>query len=57
MRTAARQAAPQIAQRDCSKEAMGGRSIYMVLVKVEFNTIRHSFYKRFLASQEDLRSP
>ena len=56
MRTAAREAAPQIAWRDCSKEAMGGRSIYKVLVKVECNTIRYSFYKRFFAHQEDLRS-
>ena len=56
MRTAAREAAPPIAQRDCSKEAMGGRSVYKVLVKVEFNTIRH-FTKGFFASQEDLMSP
>ena len=26
----------------------GGRSIYKVLMKGEFNTIKHSFYKRFL---------
>ena len=56
MVTAAREAAPQIAWRDCSKEAMGGRSIYKVLVKREFNTIMHSFYKRFSANHEDLMS-
>ena len=56
MRTAAREAASQIALRDCFKEAMERKSIYKVLVKVEFNTIRHSFYKRFFARQEDLRS-
>ena len=47
---AAREAAHQIALRDCSKEAVGGRSIHEVLVKVEFSTIKHSFDKRFSAS-------
>ena len=42
MRTADWEAAPQIALRHCSKEAVGGRSIYKVLVKAEFNTIKHS---------------
>ena len=32
------------------------RSIYKILVKGEFNTIKSSFYKRFSASQEDLMS-
>ena len=41
MRTAAWEAAPAL--RDCSKEALGERSIYKVLVKGEFNTIKHSF--------------
>ena len=36
MRTAAREAASQIALRDCSK----------VLVKGECNAVKHSFYKR-----------
>ena len=35
----------------------GGRSIYKVLVKGEFNTIKHSFYKRLFVSHEDLMSP
>ena len=26
----------------------GGKSIYKVLVKGEFNIMKHSFYKRFL---------
>ena len=47
---AAREAAHQIALRDCSKEAVGGPSIHEVLVKVEFSTVKHSFYKRFSAS-------
>ena len=46
MRTATWEAASQIALRDFSKVAVGGRSIYKVLVKEEFNTIKHSFYKR-----------
>ena len=57
MRTAAREAASQIALRDCSKAASGGKSIYKVLVKGEFNTMKHSFYKRFFVSHEDLMSP
>ena len=56
MRTAAQEAAPQIALRDCSKGAVGGRSTYKILVKGEFDTIKHSFYKRFSASHEDLMS-
>ena len=35
-----------------------GKSIYKVLVKGEFNTMKHSFYKRFFfVSHEDLMSP
>ena len=34
-----------------------GRSIYKVLVKGEFNTIKHLFCKRFFVSHEDLMSP
>ena len=34
----------------------GGRSIYKVLVKGEFNTMKHSFYKRLCVSYEDLMS-
>ena len=57
MSTAAQKAAAQISLRDCSKEAVGGRLIYKVLVKWEFNTIKRSFYKRFSASHEALMSP
>ena len=46
---------------DSSKRVLqsssGGRSIYKVLVKGEFNTMKHSFYKRFFVSHEDLTSP
>ena len=35
----------------------GARSIYKVLMKVEFNTMKHSLYKRFFAIHEDLVSP
>jgi len=35
----------------------GGRSVYKVLVKGEFSTLKHSFYKRFFVSHEGLMSP
>ena len=35
----------------------GGRSIYKVLVKGEFNTMKHSIYKRFFVSHENLMPP
>ena len=35
----------------------GGKSIYKVLVKGEFDTMKHSFYKRFFVSHKDLMSP
>ena len=57
MRTAAGEAAAQIALRDCSKVAMGESQLYKVLVKGEFNTMKHSFYERFFVSHEDLMSP
>ena len=39
MKTTAWEAAPQIALRNCSKGAVGGKSIYKVLVKTAFSTI------------------
>ena len=35
----------------------GGESIYKVLVKGEFDTMKHSFYKRVFVRLEDLMSP
>ena len=35
----------------------GGKSIYKVLEKGEFNTLKHSFYKRVSVSHEGLMSP
>ena len=35
----------------------GGKIIYKVLVKGEFNTMKHSFYERLFVSHEDLISP
>ena len=35
----------------------GGKTIYKVLVKGEFNTMKHSIYKRFFVSHKDLMSP
>ena len=59
MRTAAWEAASQIALRDCSKAAVSQykQSIYKILVKWGFNTMKHLFYKRFFVSHEDLISP
>ena len=56
MRTAAWEAASQKALRDFSKVAVGERQ-YKVLVKWEFNTMKHSFYKSFFVIHEDLMSP
>ena len=53
MRTAAWEAASQIALRDCSKVAVGERQ-YKVLVKGEFNAMKQSFYKRLFVSHKDL---
>ena len=38
------------------QSSSGGRSI-KVLVKGEFSTMKHSFYKRYFVSHEDLMSP
>ena len=35
----------------------GGKSVYKVWVKEEFNTMKHSIYKRFSVSHEGLMSP
>ena len=56
MRTAVQETAPQIVLRNCSKEAIGGKSIYKVLVEAKFKIFKHSFYKRFFVSYEDLMS-
>ena len=57
MRTIAWEAASQIALRDCSKSAVGESQYIRLLVKGEFNTMKHSFYKRLFVSHEDLISP
>ena len=41
---------------ETAPKGSGARSIYKVVVKGEFNTIKHSFYKRFSTSLEDLMS-
>ena len=38
------------------QRSSGERSIYKILVKGEFNAIKHLLYKRFSASCEDLMS-
>ena len=57
MRTAAWEAASWVAPRDCTKAAVEEKSNYKVLVKGEFNTRKHLFYKSFFVSHEDLMSP
>ena len=34
-----------------------GKTIYKVSVKGEFNTMKHSFYKRVFVNNEDMVSP
>ena len=53
MRVAAWEAASQIALR-VLQSGSGGKSIYKVLVKGEFNPMKHSIYKRFFVSHESL---
>ena len=44
MRTAAQEIAPQIALRNCSREAEGKDSMYVILVKGEWAAIKHRFF-------------
>ena len=55
-RTVAQEAASQRALR-VLQSSSGGESIYKVLVKGEFNTMKPSIYKRFFVSLEGLMSP
>ena len=55
--TAAWGAAIPLALRDYFPRRSRGRSIYKVVVKGEFNTIKYLFYKRFFVSHEYLMSP
>ena len=48
MKTIAREIAIQIALRNYFSEVWGKVSVYVLLVKGEFNAMKHSFYKRFL---------
>ena len=57
MKTTAQETAPQIALRDCSKEVVGGRSIYKISEEEEFSAIKCLLYERFPASHEELMSP
>ena len=64
VRTVARERAPQIALRNCSKQVCVGVCvcrgvvrIYMILVKGEFMQSNIYLYKRFAASHEELMSP
>ena len=44
MRTAAQEMTPQIALRNCSREAEGKDSMYVILVKGEWAAIKHRFF-------------
>ena len=55
MSTAAWEAASQITER-LLQSGSGGKSVYKVLVKGEFNTMKHLFYKRCFVSHEELMS-
>ena len=60
MRTIARETAFQIALRNCSKEAGGKVSIYVILVKGEYiqsSTYFFFFLQKFSASHEAQSSP
>ena len=54
MRTAAREAAPQIASERLLQRGPRGMSVYKIVVKEEFNAIKYSFYERFSACHEEL---
>ena len=56
MKTAAWEAAPQIALRNCSKGEVGGKSIYKVLVKTEFSTVRSLVSEKSACNAGDLVS-
>ena len=56
MRTAAWEAASQMALRDCSKAAVGEVNTYG-FGEGGVNTMKHSFYKSFFVIHEDLMSP
>ena len=56
MRTTALETAPQIALRHCSKEVVGGMSIYMISEKGDFSAIKHLLYERFPDSHRKLMS-
>ena len=51
MRTADQDSSERLLQ-----SSSGGRSIYKVLSKGEFSSMKHSFYKRLFVSHEDLMS-
>ena len=54
---AAWEAASQIALRDCSKAAVAESQYTRFWWRGSSNTMKHSIYKRFFVSHEDLMSP
>jgi len=57
MRTAAQEAASQIALRDCSKAAVGESQYIRFWRRGDFNIMKYPIYKRFFVSHEGLMSP
>ena len=57
MRTATREITPQIALRNCSKEAGEKVSIHVILVKGEFMQSRRYFFQKVSASHKEQMSP
>ena len=55
MRTAGWETVPQSSEKLLQKSS-GGMSIYVILVKGEFNAIKHLFDIRFSASHKELMS-
>ena len=56
VRTAVREAVSQTALR-LLQSISGGKSIYKVFMKGEFDTMKDTFYKKFFVSHEDPMSP
>ena len=57
MRTATREITPQIALRNCSKEAGEKVNIHMILVKGEFMQSSRYFFQKVSASHKEQMSP
>ena len=57
MRTAALGGSTSDSSERLLQKSSGGKSVYKVLVKGVFNTVRHLLYRSLSASHKDLMSP